>query len=82
MGIFAANLTNYLLESGVDMSYNSCFRRDVKSWHDVGLKMVKTRPILMISVGYAERYRKEDLIDWKMEKDDIKPNSDDIIKWI
>jgi hypothetical protein len=82
VGIFAANLTNYLLESGVDMSYNSCFRRDVKSWHDVGLKMVKTRPILMISVGYAERYRKEDLIDWKMEKDDIKPNSDDIIKWI
>ncbi len=82
VGIFAANLTNYLLESGVDMSYNSCFRRDVKSWHDVGLKMVKTRPILMISVGYAERYRKDDLRDWKVEKDDIKPNSDDIIKWI
>jgi len=82
VGIFAANLTNYLLEAGLDMSYNSCFRRDVKSWHNVGLHMVKTRPILMISVGYGERYKRDDLKDWGMEKDDVKPEADEIIKWI
>ena len=82
VGIFAANLTNYLLEAGLDMSYNSCFQRDVQSWHNVGLHMVKTRPILMISVGYGERYKRDDLKDWGMEKDDVKPEVDEIIKWI
>ena len=82
VGIFASNLTQYLLEEGIDISYNSCFKRDVKSWHNVGLHMVKTRPILMMTCGYALRYRKQDLervnkTDW-----DLKPELDNIIKWI
>jgi len=82
VGIFAANLTNYLLESGLDMSYNSCFIRDVERWHEIGLHMVKQRPILMISTGYAERYRREDLIDLGIENEDVKPEIGEIIKWI
>ena len=82
VGIFAANLTNYLLEEDLDMSYNSCFKRNVKEWHKVGLDMIKHRPILMMTIGYAERYRIQDLKDRGIEDWDIKPPTRDIIKWI
>ena len=82
VGIFAANLTNYLLESGLDISYNSCFRRRPKEWHKVGLDMVEHRPIVMMTCGYAKRYRIEDLKDWKKETWDVKPPTRDIIKWM
>lgn len=82
VGIFAANLTNYLLEEGLDMSYNSCFKRYVEDWHSVGLHMVDTRPIVMISCGYAKRYRQQDLEDWGKLDWDIKPEPEEIIKWI
>jgi len=82
VGIFIANLTNYLLEEGLDISYNSCFKRRPKDWHKVGLHMVDTRPIIMISCGYAERYRREDLKHLKVEHEDIKPEIKDIIKWM
>jgi len=81
VGIFAANLTNYLLEAGLDMSYNSCFKRRVEDWHDVGLTMVNTRPITMITCGYADRYRRQDLLVWGKESWDIKPEPEEIIKW-
>jgi hypothetical protein len=82
VGIFGSNFTQYLLEEGLDMSYNSCFKRDVKSWHNVGLVMVETRPILMMTCGYGYRYRRQDLkrenkTDW-----DLKPEIDDVVKWI
>ena len=82
VGIFAANLTNYLLEVGLDMSYNSCFKRRVKDWHNVGLDMITHRPILMMTIGYGERYRRQDLKDWGKETWDIKPPARDVIKWI
>jgi len=82
VGIFVANLTNYLLEEGLDISYNSCFKRRPEQWHNVGLHMVKTRPIVMISCGYAERYRREDLQYLKQEHEDVKPEMEEIIKWI
>ena len=85
VGIFAANLTNYILEEGLDMSYNSCFRRNMDDWERVGLmsdKMVTHRPILMMSVGYADIYRRELMKEWGREGQDIKPPLKDIIKWI
>ena len=82
VGLFAANLTNYLLESGLDMSYNSCFKRQLEEWHNVGLYEVKQRPILMITCGYAQRYRMEDLIDRGQQDWDTKPEPDEIIRWI
>ena len=44
--------------------------------------MVDFRPIVMMSCGYAERYRREDLIDNKTEHEDVKPEKKAIIKWI
>ena len=82
VGIFIANLTNYLLEEGLDISYNSCFKRRPQQWHNAGLNMVDTRPIVMMSCGYAERYRREDLQYLKVEHEDVKPEMKEIIKWI
>jgi hypothetical protein len=44
--------------------------------------MVDTRPIVMMSCGYAKRYRQEDMEDWKIKHEDIKPEMKEIIKWI
>lgn len=82
VGLFAANLTNYLLENNLDMSYNSCFKRQVEDWHNVGLYEIRQRPILMISCGYAQRYRMEDLKDRGQEDWDTKPELDEIIKYV
>ena len=82
VGLFVGNLGYYLLEEGLDISYNSCFKRNVKDWHNVGLHMVEQRPITMLSCGYAKRYRRQDLIDRKKESWDIKPEIDEIVKWI
>ena len=82
VGIFAANLTMYLLENKLDMSYNSCFIRDKKVWQDKGLFWVKQDPILMISVGYAKRYRKQELEKWGVLDDDYKPEMNEVIRWL
>jgi len=82
VGLFAQNFTNYALEEGLDISYNSCFKRDPKLWHELVLP-IKYRPILMITCGYGELYRRQDLKDKnKMPEEDRKPDSKDIIKWI
>jgi len=81
VGLFAQNITNYILEKNIDVTYNSCFVRDVNVWHEIGLTAVKQRPILMISCGYAERYRRQDLIDQRTENDDVKPDFEDIVRW-
>ena len=44
--------------------------------------MVEQRPIIMLSCGYAERYRRQDLRDKKIEDWDTKPEIDEIVKWI
>ena len=82
VGLFVGNLGYYLLEEGLDISYNSCFRRKVEEWHNVGLHMVEQRPIIMLSCGYANRYRRQDLVDKNKEDWDVKPEIDEIVKWI
>tara|TARA_X000001036_G_scaffold96778_1_gene89554 strand:- start:853 stop:1575 length:723 start_codon:yes stop_codon:yes gene_type:complete len=82
VGLFASNLGYYLLEQGLDISYNSCFRRTVDEWHKVGLHKIKTRPITMISCGYAERYREEDLKELGKFELDKKPELADIVEWM
>ena len=44
--------------------------------------MVKRRPITMLSCGYAQRYRIQDLEDWGKETWDKKPEMDEIVKWM
>jgi len=62
------------------VSYTSCFPRDVRKWEDV--PYVKYRPLLLMSLGYSERYRHEDLQENGELEDDIKPELPEVIKWI
>ena len=77
VGMFFANLSLYLLEEGLDVSYNGCYKRDVKEWQEAGLP-VKTKPLTMMSIGYAESYRKEQI----NIEEDLKPELKEIIRWI
>ena len=43
---------------------------------------VKYRPLLLMSLGYSERYRHEDLQENGELEDDIKPELPEVIKWI
>ena len=80
IGMFLANLTCYLLEEGIDVSYNGCFKHDALLWQQEGLKEVINKPIIMMSMGYADKYRK-DVLDSKHILEDIKPELKDVIEW-
>ena len=80
VGLFAQNLTYYLLEKGLDISYNSTFTRDIRRWEKMELN-TEHKPVTMISCGYAKTYRyevlkKEGKLDW-----DKKPELENIIQW-
>jgi len=82
VGLFAQNLSIYLLEKDIDISYTSCFKRSVAEWHKKGLNHVEYRPILLMSCGIAARTRRDFLRERKVEHEDIKPDIEDIVKWI
>ena len=81
IGLFQGNLGYYLLEQGLDISYNSTFSRFIEDWHKLGL-MVEQRPISMISIGYAKRYRKAELAKHGKLEWDKKPDMKDIVKFV
>ena len=49
VGMFIQNLTSYLLEQNIDVSYTSCFERDIKKWHDRGSRDADYRPIVLMT---------------------------------
>ena len=90
VGIFCANLTNYLLSSGLDISYNLCFSKDLNRWHDYGFSHMQSPPVVMMSTGYADMTRQRYLqgselyrnLKMKTKKNpDTKPNLEEIIVW-
>ena len=81
VGMFIQNLSTYLLEKKIDVSYTSCFFRDIKKWHEVGLTYADYRPIILMSAGYKKVYRK-DVPYIKNGLSDIKPEFKDMVEWI
>lgn len=82
VGLFIQNLTTYLLEFEIDVSYTSCFYRDPKEWRNRGMEHIKWRPITLMTAGYGEIYRRDVLKQQKRDHEDYKPDIDDVIKWI
>ena len=83
VGLFCANLTIYLLEKNIDVSYNNCFIRDFKQWQDIGLNYTDYRCIFLMTAGYAEEYRRDDIKKTSLALyKDLKPEFDEIVKWI
>lgn len=80
IGYFAANLAMYCMEHDVDVSYGFCFPRQLTKWEDT--PFVNRRPVLLMTLGYGEKYRWQE-----MESDgtlhlDIKPEINKIVQWI
>mgnify|MGYP001160762019 FL=1 len=68
VGMFAINLSSFLLEEGLDVSYNVCFRRKVEEWKELGFgNWVKRRPLFMMSCGYGDKYRKDHYKDLHLD---------------
>ena len=82
VGLFIQNLTNYLLEEDIDVSYTSCFYRNPEEWRNRGLFHVKWRPITLMSCGYGDIYRRDVLRNQGRDSEDFKPDIKEIIKWI
>ena len=81
IGYFAANLAMYCMEHDVDVSYAFCFPRDMKAWSEFK-NYIEHRPFLLMTLGYGEEYRWQDLeIDGKLHLD-IKPEIDKVVEWI
>ena len=82
IGMFAQNLTTYLLEYNIDVSYTSCFFREISKWRKRGLVHSNYTPRLLLSIGYKNEYRYEFMEKENKQQDDRKPEADEIIKWI
>jgi len=80
VGLFAQNLTTYLLEKDIDVSYNACFKSDYNVWQKAGLTNITTRPLFMLTCGYGKTYRRN--IGGEINKKDIKPELKNIITWV
>ena len=82
VGMFIQNLSTYLLEEKIDISYTSCFRREQKYWQEVGLKHAEYRPIILMTAGYSKQYRKDVPYVKRKLKQDIKPEYEEMIQWM
>jgi len=82
VGMFIQNFSTFLLEKKIDVAYTSCFFRDIKKWHEIGLTYADYRPIILMSAGYKKVYRKDDPNFIATGLSDIKPEFKDMIEWI
>jgi len=75
VGLFAQNLTSYLIEKDIDVSYNGCFSGNYIDYQKAGLTNITTRPLFMLTCGYGKIYRRR-------FENDIKPEAEEIIEWV
>ena len=79
VGIFGAHLTAFCLEEGLDTSYTVCFPSNVKDWSVIPI--IQYNPLLIMGIGYCQ-YARRDLIPSIAKEIDLKPEPEEIIKWI
>jgi len=87
-GLFAAHLAGLCIEQGIDTSYNHCFPGDKDLyrnmpflWYDNDNKYA--RVFANMSMGYGKYYRYQWLKDVKKSVgEDIKPEMEEVVKWI
>ena len=87
VGLFASNLTALCLENDIDISYCNCFPKDEHMWKDTPYLWYNTEKKIahihsMMSIGYGSYFRYQWLKEIHKTSDDIKPEVDEIVKWI
>ena len=79
VGMFISHLTLFCMEENIDVSYTACFPRNINMWKN--LSFVDQRPILLMSLGYGDYYRYQNLEKNGMTKKDYKPKIETIVNW-
>lgn len=82
VGMFVQNLSSFILEEEVDVSYTSCFIRDFSQWQNIGLTYADYRCVMLVTAGYKEEYRKEWIKERNWQDLDIKPEYEEIVTWV
>ena len=87
VGLFASNLTTLCIENGIDISYTACLPKNEHKWKDTPYlwydkenEMAKVHSIM--SIGYGDYYRYQWLKASFNSDDDVKPQPEEVIKWI
>lgn len=80
VGLFASTLTSLCLENGMHTSYIKCFSKKIEIWKD--LEFIKTRPILIMTSGYADVKRQDVAKKQGWANDDLKPDFDRIVNFV
>jgi len=86
VGLFASNLTALCIENGIDVSFTACLPKSIDKWTDTPYlwydEVNQTAKIhVIMSLGYAQRYRYEWLKEKGVQALDIKPEKDLVVKW-
>lgn len=79
VGLFAANLSAFALEKGIQVNYNGCFPSKVENWST--LPIIKHNPLLVGAMGYCYIPRRNSVTKHDLA-DDLKPNLGEMLKWI
>jgi len=87
VGLFVSNLTALCIENKIDVSYNDCYPKSKFPWKDTPYlwydkekKVANVHSIM--SIGYGDYYRHEWLKKIHKTRDDIKPEVNEVVKWI
>jgi len=79
VGMFANTLSAVCLENNVQTSYTLCFKRNLEAWQK--LPFVDNRPILIMTIGKAEIYRRDIARKEGWSKNDYKPAFNRIVNF-
>jgi hypothetical protein len=87
VGFFATHLTGLCIENNIDVSFCACIRKsptgwDTMPWSHYDKERKKTRILLLMSLGYGDTFRYDVMKNDGNFKDDIKPEMDEVVKWI
>ena len=78
MGMFCSNFANACLAQGVDISHTLCFPNDKKDWPEPEFSFLDMNPLLIMTVGKAKTYRRDETPDYF----DLKPNFEKVVNFI
>lgn len=75
IGMFSAIFSDTCLRKGIDISHTLCFPTDLASWSEPEFNFLTSSPILLMTAGIGEIYRRT----LHEESWDLKPNFNRII---
>ena len=88
IGFYATALSALCIENSIDVSFCGCISKNPNNWKDTPYlwydkEKKLARVHLIMSLGYAEKFRYEWLHTNKlMAKEDVKPEMEEVVKWI